>query len=352
MAESSIQIPIWDITQSRTLAFADFKPKIIDYAIAIGLSSGIGPNGVAFALMSPAKFQDYFGEAPQPRPPMGPCGGKRAEIATWTALNLLTIQQQTKLILLKTALCSAVPQELLSTMEDDQGSLRSRTPEFIFSALETQLGVLTSADLDVLQIRLKKPYDRSVPVETFVATFQATLRALARAQQPISNNMAIGILQGCFNQEWTQCWVKFAADNAVVADRTVKLLCSAIVVFSRDALPILSAQQAIGISLAQDQSALIAVLRQELDDMKALMATKSLPGPIQHNAPKANSRARAAWRDMPLKDRSFCWSCGPCGHTSTDCRSAKPGHQVAATYRNQMQSAWKAMFASRGWPTV
>jgi hypothetical protein len=342
MAESSIQVPIWDITLSRTLAFADIESKIIDYAIDIGTSSSLDEYGVAFDLFTPEDFTAYFGAAPQPRPAMEPCTGHSAEIATWNSLNQLTMQQKAKRVLLKTSLCSLVPRELLTSMEDNQGSLRSRSSQFIFSVLKEQLGVLTTLDLDALHARLKKPYDRSVPVESFVAVFQSTLRALARAQQPISNNMAIGILQGCFNSDWAQCWIKFAADNAVVAARTVTNLCMAIL--------ILSTQQAIGISLAQDQSAEISALRQQVYDLTALVATKST-GPIPLTVPRANNRATPAWRDLPLKDRKFCWSCGPCGHLGIDCRNQKSGHMAAALWRNQLQSQWKVLFASRGWPT-
>ena len=151
---------------------------MFDYAIDIGQASSIDELGVAYALFTPENFEAYFGVAPQPRPPMGPCGQSGAEIATWTALHLLTTQQKAKEALLKAAFISIFPRELLTPLEDDHGSLRSRSSEYIFSALESQLGLLTSADLDVLHARLKKPYDCTLPVESFVAAFQAALRAL------------------------------------------------------------------------------------------------------------------------------------------------------------------------------
>lgn len=350
MSESSIQVPIWDITLSRSLAFADIESKIIDYAIDIGSSSALDEYGVAFDLFTPEEFAEYFGADPQPRPAMGPCTGHSADIATWNSMNQLTLQQKAKRILLKASLCSLVPRELLTPMEDHQGSLRSRSSQFIFASLRAQLGVLTMADLDLLHRKLKKQYDRSIPVETFVAEFQSTLRALARAQQPLSNNMAINTLQGCFNPEWVQCWVKFAGDYPVLAARTVENLCQSIIIFARDALPILAAQQAIGISLAREHdNAEIAALREQVAALTALVATeKKQPT----GGTRASTRPRAAWRDVPLKDRNFCWSCGPCGHLGADCRSAKPGHQVAATYRNQLQSTWKALFTGRGWPII
>ena len=165
-----IPLPIFDITLSRTLAFADIEPKLIDYAIDIGLGSSIDAYGVSFALFTPADFLAFFGVAPQPRPPMGPCGPGRAEIAAWSKLDALTTQQKSKLVLLKNSLCTIFPRELLTPLEDNQGSLRARSSEFLFTSLKAQLGVLTSADLDVLHARLNKAYDRSIPVDTFVAT--------------------------------------------------------------------------------------------------------------------------------------------------------------------------------------
>ena len=298
MAESVIQVPIWDITLSRTLAFADIEPKIIDYAIDIGTSSALDEYGVSFDLFTSEGFTEYFGVDPQPRPAMEPCTGHGAEIATWNSLNQLTIQQKGKRVLLKASLCSLVPRELLTSMEDDQGSLRSRSSQFIFSALKAQLGVLTTADFDVLHVRLKRPYDRSLPVESFVAAFQATLRTLNRAQQPISNNMAIGYLQGNFSPDWAQCWVKFSQDTPIVAQRTVANLCRAIVIFSRDALPLLSAQQTIGIRLAQEQTAEMAMLRLQVAELTTLMvsmnpiATKINKITLRHSKKKKQKKSK------------------------------------------------------------
>ena len=305
MSELSIPIPVWDNTLSRTLAFADIGPKIIDYAIAIGLASALDEFGVAYALFTPQRFFAYFGAAPQPRPPMGACGEGSAVIATWTALNLLTIQQKTKLVLLKTALCTLTPNEFLMAMEDDQGSLRSRSSQFIFSELETQLGVLTSADLDVLHLRLNNKYDRSLSIESFVALYQSTLRALARAQQPISNNMAIGILQGCFTLDWTQCWVRFVVDYPIVAGRTVANMCHSIIIFARDALPIIAAQPAIDISLMKGQATAEEIaLREEIAELRAYVATvKQQPPsrpttkPSLHRSKKKKQKANIAAQD-------------------------------------------------------
>ena len=239
MSEHLIKEPIWDITKSHTMAFAVIKPKIEDYAIDIGRASSVDQYGVLFALYTPADFQARFGVPPQPRPPMEPCIGSGAQIANWNALSIVTKQQEAALILLKSTLVRITPAELLTPMEDENGSLRQRTSEYIFSALCGRLSTLTKADIDTLHAKLKIAYSPMIPVETFTATFQTTLRLLAQAQQPVPNITAVDMLQECFGPEWAPCWVKFAQDNAVLANRTVPLLCGAIATFARDALPIL-----------------------------------------------------------------------------------------------------------------
>jgi len=245
------------------------------------------------------------------------------------------------------------PAELLIPMEDENGSLRQRTTEFIFSALCTRLSVLTKADIDGLHAQLKVAYSPTLPVETFTSKFQSTLRSLAQAQQPVPNITAIDTLQSCFGPEWAPCWIKFTQDNPVLADRTVPLLSSAMATFARDALPILSAQAAIGISLVQDQSrilqeqaSMIANLQTQLAALQAQGLKKRPPEDTQ----LPNTRAKTStWRKLPLKDRKFCWSCGPCGHTGTQCNFPKDGHQETATWKSQLQSKWKQLFQAKGW---
>ena len=350
---NDIAVPIWDITKSQTMGFAAVKPKIEDYAIDIGKGSSLDGYGVLFALYTPAEFFARFGSHPQPRPPMGPCIGTGAQIANWNALSIVTKQQEAALILLKSTLVRITPAELLTPMEDENGSLRHRTTEFIFSGLCTRLSVLTKADIDGLHAQLKVAYSPTIPVETFTAKFQSTLRSLGQAQQPVPNITAIDTLQNCFGTEWVPCWVKFAQDNPILANRTVPMLCNAISTFSRDSLPILSAHAAIGISLIQDQTKilqeqalLIANLQTQLTALQAQGVRKRSVEDIQ----LPNTRAKTGWRKLPLKDRKFCWSCGPCGHTGIQCNFPKDGHQETATWKNQMHSKWKQLFQAKGWP--
>ena len=354
MSEHNIKEPIWDITKSLTMGFALLRPKFEDYAIDIGRGSSSDNYGVLFALYTPARFFARFGVHPQPRPPMGPCIGAGAQIANWNALSIVTKQQEAALILLKSTLVRITPAELLTPMEDENGSLRQRTTEYIFSALCDRLSVLTKADIDTLHAQLKTSYSSMIPVETFTASFQTALRSLAQAQQPVPNITAIDTLQECFGPEWAPCWVKFAQDNPILANRTVPLLCGAIATFARDALPILSAQAAIGISLIQDQTrilqeqaAVIANLQSQLTALQAQGVTRKRPSEAVQ---LPNTRATRSWRKTPLKDRKFCWSCGPCGHSGPQCNSPQDGHQEAATWKNQMQSKWKQLFQAKGWP--
>ena len=53
MADHELNLcPIWDITQSHTLAFLKYEPAMVDFSITLGG----GQFGVAFALFDPAAF--------------------------------------------------------------------------------------------------------------------------------------------------------------------------------------------------------------------------------------------------------------------------------------------------------
>ena len=63
MADHELNLcPIWDITQSHTLAFLKYEPAMVDFSITLGG----GQLGVAFALFDPAAFTARFGTPPQP----------------------------------------------------------------------------------------------------------------------------------------------------------------------------------------------------------------------------------------------------------------------------------------------
>ncbi len=115
------------------------------------------------------------------------------------------------------------------------------------------------------------------PLNSFIADWQICLRDLRRANQPLSQHQAIGVLQKCFGSEFDDCWVKFVQDNPVPADRTVTLLSAAIMAFNKDVLPIRAAQRAIGINQVVSQTAMLAQLQDEIAELRQALAAQVRP---------------------------------------------------------------------------
>ena len=82
--------------------------------------------------------------------------------------------------------------------------------------------------------------------DAFLADWQASLGDLAQAGQEILQLMATEHLQSCFGLEYVDCWRAFVRDFLQLVDQTVERLCAAIITFSQDELPIMSAHTLIG----------------------------------------------------------------------------------------------------------
>ena len=144
----------------------------------------------------------------------------------------------------------------------------------------------------------------------------------------------------------------------LVADRTVARYCAAIIVFARDALPLLTAHSAIGMSAVTDQSAKMESMQQTIDRLVvqvALAARQAPDGKRKRGQPAAAQEEPLHQVNnnlTPFANRPFCWTHGPCQHAGKICKGpALDARQQAATWRNQAGSKWKELFKSKGWST-
>ena len=356
MAEQDAQlIPIWDVTRSKNLAWLRHLPLLVDCAVSINQDISPDSNGVAFDLFTPAGFFAYFGTHPQPLPPMGPAAGNAAQLAMWRVGNEDFRAQAKGRVTLRNIVVASVPKELLVPMQDQNRSIRLRTTEYIVSTLSAQLGTLTQEDLAFLMRQLKEPYQVGTSVPSFLADWNASLLDLQRAGQPLPQVMATDTLMGCFGSEFGTCWLTFVKDVPIIANRTVALLCAAITVFAVDALPLITAQSAIGINQVTSQTAVLMKMQEQIDTLTQALAVeqaytadrkRGVPPP-----PAFAAKRKAPNRTLPMSARLFCWTHGPCGtHTGEVCHNQLPGHKELATWNNQMGSKWKAAYNHKGWP--
>ena len=352
--------PIWDATESHSLAFLKYQPELVDYAITIGG----GLHGVSFALFEPADFNARFGVPPQPLQPPGDAIGNAVQVANWTVRTRKFEEQSKHLTTLRKVLLT-IPQELLEPLKDEYGSLVMRTTVFIMNHLRAAYGTLSQPDLDSLFKRLSEKYDLGKPLPAFISKWKSTLRDLARAGQPLPSSLARQTLQDCFGAEFTQCWIDFVKDVPIVANRTVPRLCEAIVQFGKDQLPLMQTKTMYGANQALEVHALQQEIKMLKEDMRALavaaqgapVSTPSFPTSNPRNRkrgatiPDAGAK-HAKTAPQPFSTRPFCWTHGPCKHLGSDCEGSEPGHKTHATWKNQLGSMWKTYFQSRGWSTI
>ena len=316
MADHDVQIiPIWDVTRSTNLAWLRHMPRLVDCAVSLYQDISLDGNGLAFDLFSPDDFFAYFGTHPQPLPPMGPAVGNAAQLAMWHIGNDDFRAQAKGKVTLRNIVIASLPKELLVSMQDQNRSIRSRTTQYIVSTLSAQLGTLTKEDIGFLMCQLKEPYRVGTSVPFFLADWNASLLDLERARQALPQVMATDILMGCFGSEFAICWLTFVKDNPIIINRTVARLCAAITLFAVDALPLITAQSAISISLVTKQTAVLVQMQGQIDDLRqALVAAQALPasGKKRGAPPAADTSAspvraarprRAPTHSVPLFER-------------------------------------------------
>ena len=347
--------PVWDITKSGPLAFLRFWPELVDHAVLVEQASSIDGLGVAPELFTVAAFTAFFGQAPQPRPAMAPAAGNAVQLCNWKILNDKTNKLDAGNVYIRNVLLNQVPEHFIAPMRINR-SIRTRTTQYICTQLHIELGTLTASDIAYLEAKLKEPYQSGAPVPCFLAEWSANLNDLARAGQPMAEFAATTLLQGCFVgiREFNKCWLQLLNTYPQVADRTVARYCAAITIFARDALPLLTAHSAIGMSAVTDQSAKLELMQQKIDLLELALAVQQAPGGKRKRGQPAAAHAEPPGQVnihlIPFANRLFCWTHGPCQHLGKLCKGPPlDARQQAATWRHQAGSKWKELFKSKEW---
>jgi hypothetical protein len=127
----SAPFPVMDKESLDTLAWSYIEPQLIDCAILTGKQNSLDGFGILFALMSPAAFQAFTGQAAQPRIHPGAFNGAAAAIAQ-TSLDLKAYEVQEAFIdVFKAEFIDSVFPHLLEHMKFGR-TLHSRSLEYMF----------------------------------------------------------------------------------------------------------------------------------------------------------------------------------------------------------------------------
>ena len=351
---SSVPFPVMDKESSETLAWSYMEPELIDCAILTGKQNSIDGFGILFALMSPADFQAFTGQAAQPRVHPGAFNGAAAVIAQ-TTLDLNAFKaQEASIDWFRAQFIDSVFPHLLEPMKVGR-SLHARSLQYLFTDLRARLGTLTRADVDSINVKLRLPYVHPENVQSFLSVKLNYFRDLAGpgALQPLSNVTKINIIMACFSDELKPCQIKFVGDYPLIANQTVENLCAAIVIFVNTILPLTATKSALNMNTAVNHMSELEATRVELAEARMVIsdliaASAAVKAPRGQSFPSKRPVITAA--DGPHVP--FCWQHGPCMHLSKACKGKRPGHKDQATWTNQLGSKWRDLWTSQGRPVV
>jgi hypothetical protein len=346
----SAPFPVMDKESSDTLAWSYIEPQLIDCAILTGKQNSLDGFGILFALMSPAAFQAFTGQAAQPRVHPDVFNGAAAAIAQ-TSLDLKAYEVQEAFIDgFKAEFIDSVFPHLLEHMKVGR-SLHTRSLEYMFMDLRARLGILTKADVDHINIRLRMPYVFPENVLSFLSVKLNYFRDLAGpgALQPLPQSMKIDIIMSCFSDELMPCRIKFVSDYPVVANQTVENLCTAIVTFVNTVLPLTATRATLNMNAAAIHVSELDAIRLELAEARlAISEMRAASAAVKTPGGQAVPQRRPAISASDGPHVPFCWLHGPCHHLSKGCKGKQPGHKDHATWTNQLASKWRDLWTSQG----
>jgi hypothetical protein len=265
-------------------------------------------------------------------------------------------------------------------------SLRTKTTAQIFKHLETTLGVYSKADILDIKRRLGESYQPSTHIQTFTAEKRHLLEELRTAGQPLAESDSVDILQNCFGAEMQPCWTKFVTDHPRLQRQTAERLLSAIEKYVEDILPLTATKAHLGLQAVSTMFPPVPTIRSDLpkfeawEDFQSKMAIYQVHmaafNPHQSAQDVTNDlreenvslkaqvhllKAAQAKQDRNTKKGGpaisefptlpFCWTHGPCQHTSKECYAHRraTGHKDTATWSKQQGSQWRKTFEAKGW---
>ena len=318
---SSTKLAPWRSDLSYPRGWRDARPRLIDYLIDLTGVHTVDGLGLAHIALPDAKFLTTFGVAKTIVPDPGDVApAHRVELAQWVANKAPTgrfMMQKLGWAEARATILGFIPAELLEPLKVN-GSLISRSIEFIFTTFDAQLGVFTEADLIAVKAELTSMYEPMSSIRVCLAqTCERPLRILREEGQSMSNADAVRAIKGKFSPITFQlCWEQYAVTNGPLVTQTPATLMAAIIVFVEERMnagtPL--GGVALQVAVAADNQALARTVAELTAAVAALTKAKST-----------------------VPSKHYCHTHGPCGHNSTkgkgplDCHHPGPHHDATAT---------------------
>ena len=349
-------LPLMRTDISSKNAWAEFSPKFEDSANRRTSTTSLDGFGLAWALHSAERFQEIYGSAPRPRVHPGPAQGNAVQLAQWNVDMKDYTHQQEELIGLRDDLIRCVPAHHFKNMLV-QKSMRTRSLEYMFTNLNTNLGTFTAVDIAEMQARLDITFVDGEPIEPFLATKNEIFEDYIRIGQPFSEFAKVEILKACFPAHFEDCWVNYARNRGTILLQTSETLCVAIINHVETILPLRATKGKLNMNVVTEQQSQIDALGRQLHEALSAISSQqhAKPQPARPRsgpAGKSGQPARAPVTPATFATSPFCWSHGPGHHTSDACEKHRqfPNHKTQATWAKQMGSSWRDLFKGQGRP--
>lgn len=282
------------------------------------------PHGLLGYALSAEMYQTATGAAVPHAPPQDP--GPLPENATGVAvtthkyLQTAFLSDQQAIKKAKATILASLSDEAKSLLADPMHGVRRIDLKTMLDRLRAEYGTLTAHDLEQQKNILLVPYPLNTPIRDYVRRHTEVANTLRTANQPLSS-----------------------------ADRVLHLRAGV-----RHHPPFASAVQHYLTSYpsvaAQSFTGLADALAQAEDNSDPTPTTgttgysaAATPLPTAFSTTELtkmiNEAVAAAMRERrsprtpkpPPNFTHYCWTHGPCSHTSSDCRAPSPGHIKDAT---------------------
>ena len=327
----SIKLKPWRSDLSQERAWREASPRLIDFAIELYKTYSNDKWGLLCELISDARFLEITGA--EKSPILDPGLHTLGRRSVHNEKRELYFSYQAACTYLRNALLEFLPDSLLEPLKDRYDSLASASTAHIFESLSQSLGVLNAEDLRLLRAEISAPYIPGQSIRTILAE-QVTrnLRILGENGQPLSNFDAVAAIKSKFNPvTFEECWKDYARTNGPVLSQTPESLIAAIITHVNERMNTGSPVPDVALSATKSSD---PFLHQMTESMSALAAS----------VVQLQAQIAATHLPKPSKPACYCWTHGPSGHNSKDCRSRALGHQENATAKHKMggrEAKWR-----------
>jgi hypothetical protein len=317
--------------------FAGVRSEYDDFRLAIrsgaSRASATDINGLLGFLLPPAEYLAKFTVAfiPLAHPGVEPVMANMDTERLWKQWKhkLDQFQQQRRdLSAFTDSLFGSLSADILATLTDEDGDRLSLA--LTYAALENKFGKISPADFAARIATLDIPFaDGTEDFQAIIARHEAVHRVAVKAAQPLSEQSKVEYLRRAVNpcgrfvleiDAWQRA-------NRGLDSQTFTSLRDALVAAWAER-SITATAASLGFAGASTTNQLAAVNSLTIEDITVAFAAAMRTFAPPHGVVAAAPIKRVAQASA----KQYCWTHGPCNHSSAACRAPDDHHVASASF--------------------